>query len=267
MDQEMDLKVDVPLYNPKAIFSDSYYSFLKLYFTYGYRSKNPEYGYILTKESDRINSSLKNEIRDYFITGTLSELFLNSLSEGEFKIIDSLYTLNDYKLSPEELEYISQRKNGYLEREKPGISLNPKDSAPDFEIKDVNGDFHKLSDLKGKKVYLHFWATWCGPCLSEIPTLNEFANKVEPEKIIIVNVCLDSELYKLKKIITEKKLAGLNLICDEKSFKQISKLYNISSIPHYALIDENGLIIKNHCNRPNDIYDYITLLDNDRGKP
>jgi hypothetical protein len=72
-----------------------------------------------------------------------------------------------------------------------------------------------------------------------------------------VNVCLDNEIYKLKKIITEEKLAGLNLICNEKVSKEILKQYNISSIPHYALIDENGLIIKNHCNRPSDIYDYI----------
>lgn len=266
MDQKMELNVDVPLYNPKAIFSDSYYSFLKLYFTYGYRLKNPEYGYILTKEASRIKASLKNEIRDYFITGIMAELFLNCLSGGEFKIIDSLYALNDFKLSPKQLEYIGHRKSDYLERDKPEISLYPKNCAPDFEIRDVNGDIHKLSDLKGKMIYLHFWATWCGPCLSEIPALNEFANKVDPEKILIVNVCLDNELYKVKKIITEKKLAGLNLICDEKSYKQISKLYNISSIPHYALIDENGLIIKNHCNRPNDIYDYITLLDKDRGK-
>jgi thiol-disulfide isomerase/thioredoxin len=260
MDQKMELKVDVPLYNPNAIFSDSYYSFLKLYFTYGYRSKNPEYGYILTKESDRINSSLKNEIRDYFITGCMAELFLDCLSDGEFKIVDSIYAFNDYKLSPEELMYIGQRKNDYLEREKPEISLIPRDIAPDFEIRDVNGEIHKLSDLKGKMIYLHFWATWCGPCLSEIPALNEFTNKVDPEKIAVVKVCLDNEIYKFKKIIAEDKLVGLNLICDEKSFKEISKLYNISSIPHYALIDDKGLIIKNNCERPANIDREISQL-------
>src|SRR6185437_9850830 len=71
----------------------------------------------------------------------------------------------------------------------------PKDSArpaPPFVLKDHSGKAHAVADFRGKLVLLHFWAAWCPPCLSEIPNLLTFAQKVAPEgKIEVVTISED----------------------------------------------------------------------------
>ena len=56
-------------------------------------------------------------------------------------------------------------------------SENEGKAAPDFELKDLDGNTIKLSALKGKKIYLKFWASWCGPCLASLPVFEEMAQK------------------------------------------------------------------------------------------
>ena len=61
--------------------------------------------------------------------------------------------------------------------------------SPDFEIELLNGDKIKISDLVGKKcIILNFFQTWCGPCESEIPYLNEFYTRYKDEKLIIIGL-------------------------------------------------------------------------------
>lgn len=258
--QKENLKVSVPLHNEDAILSSHYYSFLNYYFLYGYPSDSDPMIRLINsfnKEYPEITASLKESIRDYYVTCYIADLYSFCISDEEFEKVDSFFKSKDFSLTTEELEYIDQRRLNFLNSQIPYLSLDSGLVAPDFEIKGVNGLSHKLSDLKGKMIYLHFWATWCGPCISEMPTLNKLADKLDLNEVIVVNVCLDNEIYKVNKIISQEKLPGLNLICDEYWSKKITTLYNISAIPHYTLIDENGRIIKNKCDRPGAIYDYI----------
>lgn len=258
--QKEKLKINVPLNSPDAELSSNYYAFLVLYFFYGYPNEKDPIGRMINvfkKEDSNINSSLKSNIKEYFTTCYIADLFSLCESEDEVKNVDSFYSSKYSKLSTEGIKYIDQRKQEFFDRKKFTKRIESGIPAPDFEIKDVNGMSHKLSDFKRKMIYLHFWATWCGPCRIEMPTLNELINKLDDNKVIVINVCIDNELYKFKKIVSEEKLGGLNLICDENEGDRLINFYNISSIPHYVLIDENGLIIKNNCDRPAKIYEYI----------
>jgi thiol-disulfide isomerase/thioredoxin len=163
-------------------------------------------------------------------------------------------------LTADGLRYISyQRENAY-NRRVDLASLRSGDIAPDFDLKDMNGNNRKLSDFKGKIIYLHFWATWCGPCLRELPVLNKLIIDVNNDKIVFINVCLDNEINKWKTIIKEKELLGINLICDDNWGKKLNSLYKISEIPHYAIIDDSGLIIRNNCVRPGNVTTEISQL-------
>lgn len=72
----------------------------------------------------------------------------------------------------------------------------------DFEMRDRDGNLVKLSDFKGKLVYMDIWATWCGPCVEEIPNMEKlYQHYKDDPQILLVSVSVDS-----KKNLWEKKL-------------------------------------------------------------
>jgi peroxiredoxin len=257
--------VNVPVYNPEAHLSFEYYRFINGYFSHGNPVENNITGtlrmlMILNKEFPGIDSSLRGEIKSFYITGDIAELYSGSNSDLEVSEVDLFIKSHSLNFSKEEQKYIDDEKGITLNRQVDLASLKPGDSAPGFDLKDITGKNHKLSDFKGKLIYLHFWATWCGPCLGELPVLNKLITDVKSNKIVFINVCLDNDYTKWESIIKEKKLLGINLICDDNWSKSLDSLYKISSIPHYTLIDQNGLIIKNNCVRPGNITKEISRL-------
>jgi thiol-disulfide isomerase/thioredoxin len=219
---------------------------------------------LLNKEYSSIDSTLKGDIKSFFMTGELAELYCWSGSDEEAQGVDSFIISHNLSFSPEEIKFIERAKNSNHNTTLELNSLKPGDHAPDFDLKDLTGINHKLSDFKGKKIYLHFWATWCGPCLGELPVLNKLIADVKSKEIVFINVCLDNDYTKWETIISEKKLLGINLICDDSWSKKLNSLYKISVIPHYALIDENGLIIRNNCVRPGNVTTEISQLLNNK---
>src|SRR5689334_24526735 len=84
--------------------------------------------------------------------------------------------------------------------------------VPDLDLQDLNGGHHKLSDYKGKVVVLNFWATWCVPCASEMPLLNQ-VQKHYGDKIIVLAASIDdeSDRNKLQPFLHEHKADALTL--------------------------------------------------------
>jgi thiol-disulfide isomerase/thioredoxin len=257
--QKDDLIISDSFYNMSAELSNHYYSFIQLYLTYGYPSaEDPILRLIkiFNDEYKNIGSMLKGDIKDYFITCYIRNLYSYCYSEKQIIEIDEFIKTVDFKLPSEVIQNMDQKRLSLLSAFN-AMKSTSVGTAPDFSAKDKNGITHNLSDFKGKKVYLHFWATWCGACRAELPSLNDFASKIDTSKVVIVNVCLDNEIYKFKKIITDAKLSGLNLICDEKLNRELTDFYNISYVPYYVLIDENGLLEKNPCTGPTKMTELI----------
>src|SRR3954466_16376863 len=85
-----------------------------------------------------------------------------------------------------------------------GLAIGAK--APDFELKTLTGETVKLSNLKGKKVMLNFWATWCPPCKAEMPAMENFyKNKADDYnlEIIAVNLTADERVINKREKIKE----------------------------------------------------------------
>lgn len=118
---------------------------------------------------------------------------------------------------------------------KEGLAIGAK--APDFELKTLTGETVKLSNLKGKKVMLNFWATWCPPCKAEMPEMEQFY-KENGKDIVILAVNIDPQLD-VQKFVDENKITFPILLDAED---KVNESYQILSIPTTYFIDSKGNI-------------------------
>lgn len=114
--------------------------------------------------------------------------------------------------------------------------------APDFEAKDLQGQTVRLSDLRGKVVLLDFWATWCGPCLPEIPHLKNIYDRHQNDPFALVGISLDTEEDSLRAFVKRHALAWPQLGGSEGWQHQVAQQYNVHFIPSTYLIDAEGSI-------------------------
>jgi thiol-disulfide isomerase/thioredoxin len=124
--------------------------------------------------------------------------------------------------------------------------------SPTFDYENHKGGTTKLEDLKGKYVYIDVWATWCGPCRAEIPSLKKVEEMYHDKNIAFVSISVDvdKDHEKWKNFVTEKQLGGIQLFADKNWNSDFMISYGINSIPRFILIDPNGKIIKSDAARP-----------------
>jgi len=121
----------------------------------------------------------------------------------------------------------------------------------DFEFSTIDGDRFKTKDLIGKPTYIDVWATWCGPCIGEIPALKEL-EKEYGDQIQFLSISVDTKKQKpiWKKMVEEKELEGIQVIADNAWKSDFVKAYKIMGIPRFMLIDSNGIIVSANAPRP-----------------
>src|SRR5579875_4011047 len=120
---------------------------------------------------------------------------------------------------------------------KPKASLEIGSKAPDFTLKTLTGETVKLSSLKGKKVILNFWATWCPPCKAEMPEIEQFYQTAGKD-IVILAVNIDPQLD--VKGFVDKNHITFPILLDTND--KVNEQYQIISIPTTFFIDKNGVI-------------------------
>ncbi len=114
--------------------------------------------------------------------------------------------------------------------------------APDFTSADLSGKTIRLASLRGKVVLLDFWATCCGPCIGELPTIQNIHERWKAKDFQLIGVSLDDDPQKLTEFLKKKKIDWPQ-ICDFKQFKaELAKLYHVRGIPWTFLIDRQGRI-------------------------
>lgn len=145
-------------------------------------------------------------------------------------------------LPKDEREKLPEDWQVATDSEKPGLAKG--DLAPDFELTTLAGDTVKLSDYQGKKIMLNFWASWCPPCRSEMPHMENYYNENEESdnmEILAVNMTKTEKdkVESAKEFVDEYKLS-FPILLDKDS--EVMKMYQIKVYPTSYIINEEGVI-------------------------
>ena len=111
--------------------------------------------------------------------------------------------------------------------------------APDFELDDLDGNPVRLSDLRGKPVMLNFWATWCGPCRSEMADIQRVYEEWAAEDLVLLTVNMGGTSSRVAEFLEAQELS-LPVLLDTK--QDVAGSYNIRYVPTTFFIDEDGVI-------------------------
>ena len=128
----------------------------------------------------------------------------------------------------------------------------PSPTFADYE--NYAGGTTSLADLKGKYVYIDVWATWCGPCKREIPSLKKVEKDFHGKNIAFVSTSIDVTTAhdKWTAMVKDKELGGIQLIADNDWKSQFVQDYGIKGIPRFILLDPEGNIVSADAPRPSD---------------
>jgi peroxiredoxin len=115
------------------------------------------------------------------------------------------------------------------------------EKAPDFSLKDLGGGMVSLTSMRGKVLLLNFWATWCPPCVSEMPSLNKLYQELRPRGFEVVAVSLDKSADGVREYVSKRGFKFLVLIDESNT---VSRRYKVFSTPTTFLIDRQGNIVE-----------------------
>ncbi len=121
----------------------------------------------------------------------------------------------------------------------------PGSPAPEIKLMSSDGNPFSFASFKGRYIYIDFWATWCGPCIKEIPSLIELEKEYHGKDIVFVSISFDkdADVPKWKNFITKNTMGNVQLWATDESNKKLTKSWNISSIPRFVILDRDGKVV------------------------
>lgn len=135
------------------------------------------------------------------------------------------------------------------------MTVAPGKLSPVFEdYENYKGGTSSLADFKGKYVYVDVWATWCGPCKAEIPSLKKVEKEYHGKNIEFISISVDkaTDHEKWMNMVAEEELGGVQLFAENDWNSKFVQDYLIKGIPRFLLIDPEGKIVSSNAPRPSE---------------
>ena len=131
-----------------------------------------------------------------------------------------------------------------------------------FSLPDSSGKSYQLYELLNEITIIDFWASWCGPCIKEIPVMKNIYQNYRDKGLSVISVSLDQSEKQWIKALERYSPAGINLIDkNNKSTESLKASYEIYSIPYVYIVDKNGVVVGDNL-RGEDLVKKINQLIN-----
>ncbi len=119
----------------------------------------------------------------------------------------------------------------------PAWTASVSNPAPNFTLKSLQGKNLKLSEMAGNVVLINFWASWCGPCLQEMPLLNKIHNKYEPLGFTVLGINVEQSSDNARAFLSDR---GVDFPVLLDSENRVSQLYDVVAMPTTVVVDRDG---------------------------
>ncbi len=260
--------------NDEALNCDAYRQFLYYYIIYNTSRLNnfnkfTDNSISMEKKMGVTNQTILGKSNIYFIASFLNEN-VGSVSPFTTKHIFELLSYNEKngeytKLVKAKCE--QRIKTKVVEDKTVASASSGKGEATSgVKILGTDGKYFTFDDLKGKVVYVDFWASWCGPCRGQFPFSKELHKKFTSKQlknVVFLYISIDKTEDMWKKAIEQNGIGDFkNGLVPGDWSSEIAKYFQISSIPRYMLIDKKGNFVDLNAKRPSEetIYDDIVNL-------
>jgi len=203
-------------------------------------------------------NDLYDQPKEVFITALDSiKLNFQSFLQNQ-KELDADFIQSDIEDTESLFGYLSKRYDEIAKINE----LIGKASPVFTNYENHDGTTTSLTDLKGKFIYVDVWATWCKPCLAEIPALKELEEEMgEDMHFLSISIDKTDKHDTWKQMVIDKELKGIQLYADNNWESQFVKDYGINGIPRFILIDPQGNVVKPDAPRPSNPKTKKLLLD------
>ena len=192
--------------------------------------------YLLNKHNRKLSINSVQELYQKFSTK------IKKSSIGK-ELLEYIYPLTD--------DLIFKAQNPLIDKEFNKKLVDIK-SIYDFTLKDSSGKNIYFDMFKGKYIYIDFWASWCKPCISNMPALKNLINEYKLDTIEFISISLDTEIEKWKISVKKQNLDGVQL-CEPMGFKGLIAIYcKTLWVGHYVIVDKLGKIINFDAPSPSD---------------
>jgi thiol-disulfide isomerase/thioredoxin len=217
-----------------------------------------EINYLLQNDSIVSNQDFLDYVASQTENENLSD-FLKAIYLAGIVESPSYWARHEKCLNAEVLEQmiVSEKSNQYydlIDKSSDSFFSSQKGvRAYDFEAERIDGSKLKLSDLKGKIVFIDSWASWCGPCIEHRPRILALANKYSDNpNIEILRISMDGDREDWIRYLSKMNQLDLNgeLFIKNGMKEEFGERYNVKQIPKYILIDADGIIVNSNISEP-----------------
>ena len=162
--------------------------------------------------------------------------YRNIATAGKSEDIEKSFQLLNPEMTNKFVTWITNRLEKIKQTEVGAV-------LPNIELPDPDGTIISLESLRGKYIFVDFWASWCGPCIREIPTLKMAYEKYKEKSFEIISISVDSDKESWLNGIAQHDLNWLH-VSDLQAFNSpVVKQLAVAYVPHTFLLDPNGVII------------------------
>ncbi|WP_412468237.1 TlpA family protein disulfide reductase [Pedobacter sp. KLB.chiD] len=239
--------------NNEIFYKNSNYYKTMISYRIDYLSTQPAYQNIRDsiKNGDLIKLKITNNlINNTFIKEYFTYIYSNGAIRKAKQPAEVTFIYDSFVKNSKNQKYISEITSSYQNL----VATVNHVQAPDFNFISSTGNMVSLKSLKGKYVYIDIWATWCAPCIAQIPELKKLEEKYRNKNIYFVSISVDKKAQKEDwlNFVAKNNLSGIQLMADQDFESDFIKKFGVNSIPRFILIDADGLIVDNNAKRPSD---------------